>query len=374
MNNLNLDLKKKFNNALASSSKAVVYHNSGLKKRLSELAESRQEHYLLGIKNTSQISKKLVDKLTEDQTFLLHTIDKMARGGRAVDPELINPLTLRVMTGSSSGGCLNILRGINDLAVGTDGGGSVLAPAASVSLSSLMAKGMGLQATNKRISTDNLEFRPGIGFISHDFKLCTLALKKILAPEQWALSKDVELNKDLTIALPEVKSVLLPQGEDMAAVTAEIEAELSDFNLNRINLKGSEDRKQAIQIIEKAFEQGNEIIITAEGPVDYYGYGDSVAGSFKIAEAAQKKSGKYLMRAANLVNATAVTIPTDRLGLAIVLLARPGIKNGFKVIKLAERLQKCYKRPELFARYFLKNYAEKENDFLGADNFDQYFE
>ncbi|TDO94209.1 amidase [Halanaerobium saccharolyticum] len=370
----NFELKKKFNNALVSNSKSVVYHNQRLKSKLAELVESKREHYLLGVKNTSQIEKELVDKLTEDQDFLLHTIDKMARGGRAVDPELINPLTMRVMTGSSSGGCLNILQGINDLALGTDGGGSVLAPAAAVSLSSLMAKGMGLQGTKKRVSTDNLEFTPGIGFISHDFKLCLLALKKILSQEQLASGREVELEKNLTIALPEVGSVLLPHGEDMAAVTSEIEAEMSYFNLNRIELTGSEDREQAIQIIEKAFAQGNEIIITAEGPVDYYGYGDSVAGSFKIAEAAQKRSGKYLMRAANLVNATAVTIPTDRLGVALVLLAKPGMESGFKVIKLAERLQKCYKRPELFVRYFLKNYAEKENDFLGADNFDQYFE
>ncbi len=372
MNN-SFDLEKKFNNALTCNSKSVVYHNKRLKNKLAELVESKREHYLLGVKNTSQITQEIVDKLTEDQTFLLHTIDKMARGGRAVDPELINPLTLRVMTGSSSGGCINILRGINDLAIGTDGGGSVLAPAASVSLYSLMAKGMGLQGTKKRNSTDHLEFKPGLGFISHDFKLCLLALKKVLTQEQWALAGEVELEKNLTIALPEVGSVLLPHGEDMAAVTAEIEAELSDFNLNRIDLKGGEDRKNAIEIIKKAFAQGNEIIITAEGPVDYYGYGDSVSGSFKIAEAAQKQSGKYLMRAANLVNATAITIPTDRLGVALVLLARPGIESGFKVIKLAERLQKCYKRPELFDRYFLKNYVEKENNFLGADNFDQYF-
>ncbi len=368
----NFDLDKKFNNALSSDFKSVVYHNKSLKNKIAELKKSKSAHYLLGVKNTSQIGAELVDKLTEEQTFLLHTIDRMARGGRSVDPELINPLTLRVMTGSSSGGCLNILKGINDLALGTDGGGSVLAPAAATSLYSLMASGMGLKGSQKRISTDNLEFRPGIGFISDDFKLCTLALKKLLTVKNLALEKEAELNK-LTLALPEAGSITLPNGEDMAAVTAEIEAELSDFKINRIKLEGAEERKKAIEIIKKSFAEGNEIIITAEGPVDYYGYGDSVAGSFKIAAAAQKRSGKYLLRAANLVNATAVSIPTDRLGLALILIARPGIKNGFKVIKLAERLTAAYKRPELFRRYFLENYASAEKNFLGADNFDQYF-
>lgn len=367
-----LELEKKFNNALNSDLKSVVYHNQSLRDKIIALKKSKNKHYLLGVKNTSQLAAELVDKLTEDQTFLLHTIDRMARGGRAVDPELINPLSLRVMTGSSSGGCLNILKGINDLALGTDGGGSVLAPAAATSLYSLMAKGMGLQGSQKRTSTDNLEFRPGIGLISHDFKLCTLALKKMLRAEKLALEKETSL-KQLTLALPELGSIELPHGEDMAAITAEIEAELSDFKINRIKLKGSEERKKAITIIEETFAKGTDIIITAEGPVDYYGYGDSVAGSFKIAEAAQKRSGKYLMRAANLVNATAVTIPTDRLGVALVLIARPGVKNGFKLIKLAERLVEYYPRPELFRRYFLENYKAAEKNFLGADNFDQYF-
>jgi hypothetical protein len=350
----------------------VVYHNHKIKDKFKKLSKSKNDNYLLGVKNTSQISKELVDKFTEDQTFLLHTIDKMARGGRAVDPELINPLTMRIMTGSSSGGCLNILEGINDLALGTDGGGSVLAPAAATSLYSLMAKGMGIQGNCSRISTDNLEFRPGIGFISHDFKICTLALKKLLSEKELALAEKSNLD-ELTVALPETETVILPHGEDMAALTAEIEVELSDYQVNRIKLAGSEKRKKAIEIIKKTFNEGNEIIITAEGPIDYYGYGDSVAGSFKIADFSQKKSGKYLMRAANLVNATAISIPTDRLGVALILLARPGIKSGFKVIKLAEKLAKNYKRPELFTRYFLENYRKSENNFLGADNFDQYF-
>ena len=44
------------------------------------------------------------------------------------------------MTGSSSGSCINILLGINDFALGTDGGGSVLGPAMSTGLYSIMAK------------------------------------------------------------------------------------------------------------------------------------------------------------------------------------------------------------------------------------------
>jgi hypothetical protein len=52
------------------------------------------------------------------------TIDKAAHLGRAIDPDLNNPITYREMTGSTSGSPINILRGLNDFAIGTDGGGS----------------------------------------------------------------------------------------------------------------------------------------------------------------------------------------------------------------------------------------------------------
>ena len=70
----------------------------------------------------------------EAEGFLTHTRDRMSLGGRAVDMQLVNPLTGRHMTGSSSGTALNVFYGINDLGVGTDGGGSVLAPAAALNL------------------------------------------------------------------------------------------------------------------------------------------------------------------------------------------------------------------------------------------------
>lgn len=368
MEKINAKLKYKFNNALKSDSAALVYHRDSLKDNLAEYINSKTKHYFLGVKNTAQISAELVEKLTADKTFILHTIDKKARGGRAVDSDLINPLTLRVMTGSTSGGCINILNGINDLALGTDGGGSVLAPAAATSLYSLMAKGFGLQTEKEKVSTDNLTFKAGIGFIAPELEICFKALKKLIDFEPLTAFKE-----KLNIALPEKNSQKLAQGEDMAAVTAEIETEIAEHNLSRINLKGSADRKRAIEIMEKTFAQGTEIIITAEGPVDFYGYGDSVHGSWQIGAEKQKQSGKYLMRAANLVNATAITIPTDRLGVALVLIAKPGLKSGIKLLKLAETLNKSFKRPKLFERYFLNQFEDKANNFLGVDNYDQYF-
>jgi Asp-tRNA(Asn)/Glu-tRNA(Gln) amidotransferase A subunit family amidase len=48
------------------------------------------------------------------------------------------------MTGSTSGSPINILKGLNDFAIGTDGDGSVLAPAMSCQLPSVIRAGLGL--------------------------------------------------------------------------------------------------------------------------------------------------------------------------------------------------------------------------------------
>lgn len=49
-----------------------------------------------------------------------------------MDMQLANPLTGHSMTGSSSGTALNVFYRINDIGIGSDGGGSVLAPAAAL--------------------------------------------------------------------------------------------------------------------------------------------------------------------------------------------------------------------------------------------------
>src|SRR5690554_3523708 len=64
------------------------------------IQQGERDVYLFGVKNTKQISWNLIDKLTA-AGYLFHTIDSMARGGRAIDVDLVNPLTGGVMTGSS---------------------------------------------------------------------------------------------------------------------------------------------------------------------------------------------------------------------------------------------------------------------------------
>src|SRR5699024_11893306 len=84
---------------------------------------------------------------------------------RAFDPDLTNLLTYRIKTGSTSGSPINILKGINDFAIVTDGGGSVLAPAMSCKLPTIIGAGLGLHVNNEKKSTDGRIFTVSVGVI-----------------------------------------------------------------------------------------------------------------------------------------------------------------------------------------------------------------
>ena len=128
---------------------------------------------------------------------------------------------------------------------------------------------------------------------------------------------------------------------------------------------GIENRHKAIGLCESLFDEGMDVIITAEGPVDLLGTGDSVLGSQGlVGSSIQDSSGKYLMKAANMVNATAVTIPTGDLGMGIVLTGKPGIETGRAVIALGEVISRLYIIPELFRNYFIEGYDKEDIGFF----------
>ncbi|QNO13430.1 amidase [Alkalicella caledoniensis] len=318
---------------------------------------------LFGIKDTNQIPTSFIEKLQQTEGFIFHTVDTMAEGGRAIDIKLTNPLTGKVMTGSSSGSCINVLLGINDFAIGTDGGGSVLAPAISCGLYSIMGKGLGLRGSIKRQSTDNIEFHPGLGIISNDLELCKEAVLNLIEG-----NKPVN-NLKYKVAIPKNGTNILPSGIDMFDLIERI-IQQSHLNLEVVEIKDQlpQERNTAISLIKDIFEEEVDLIITAEGPIDYYNLGDSVLGQWgKTGQQTQQNSGKYLVKVANMVNATALSIPTEELATSIVLIAPQGIPQGLKAIDFAEKISLLYKRPQLFNKYFFESYKNNNKGFL--DNF-----
>lgn len=168
-----------------SHSKAIRYLNKSVDYTRDEVIEEalalilqEKEVFLLGVKNTESISPEIISKL-KAHGFLFHTLDQIGEKGRAVYTQLINPLTARAMTGSSATTCIHVLQDINHIGIGTDGGGSVLAPALSCSLYAIMAKGMGLSVAKTKISTDGISFQAGIGEIGTSHNLVTPMKEKI---------------------------------------------------------------------------------------------------------------------------------------------------------------------------------------------------
>lgn len=347
--------------------KTIVYHRREvLDETVRFLRENPEESpVLFGVKNTGQIKPDLVERLKTEQGFFFHTVDKMAERGRAIDTDLVNPLTGRVMTGSSSASSINILKGINDLAIGTDGGGSVLAPAVSTGLYSVMAKGLGLQGSRPRVSTDNINFLPGIGVISHSYHLCKIAISSLTGVEL-INAKELKKIKPIKLAVPKRGSSFFPDGRDIRdlldpaldVMSGLVVVTEKDFN-------GIDHRKQAITFCNELFDDGIEMIMTIEGPVDLYGTGDSVLGGWgMVGSQIQKLSGKSLLKVANMVDATALSLPTGELATGFLLLGKPGIQTEPIMLALGDLINGLNPIPPLFTKYFTEWYQAEDKGFI----------
>ncbi len=342
--------------------KSVVSFQKSMIEEAVSVLERNESLTLFGVKDTNQISRDLVNRLRRQPGFVFHTTDAMSERGRAVDVERINPLTGRAMTGSSSGSCINILKGINDLAIGTDGGGSVLAPALSTQLFSIMGKGMGLTGMTKKKSTDELAFIPGVGVISHEYRRCVQAVRALceVTPEEWKRTQS-----EFQLAVPEAGGVQLPDGRDMReALQPYIKDLPENIQVRTVQVPNLQDRRESIAFLEDIFAQGFDAVLTMEGPIDLYGYGDSVMGVWgKTGETGQQASGKYLVKSANLVDATAITIPVQDLATGLVLIGKSGREAGVRLMKVAEVFVEKVDRPALYQRYFMDGYQNRNLGF-----------
>lgn len=318
-----------------------------------------------GVKNTKAVRRLYINNLGKHKKYVWHTIDSMADGGRAIDINLTNPLTGKIMTGSSSATAINVLYGINDVGIGSDGGGSVLAPAISLNLYSIMAKGMGLKANYSKKSTDGIDFTTGIGVISHCLKMAEDIIYDMADIKLVKEDYSDEFGK-IKIAVPCIGNITLPNGKDMR---------------ESLNDTVSFMKQKGIEIYEEMFPSFNcredsilrvkellckyDVLITSEGPIDLEGLGDSVFGNMgSFAKEIQNKSGKYLVKIANMVNGTAVTIPVNEVASGIVMVSREGINNGIRLIKLARKLSDQYIMPKLYIDYFRNSYLRRKNELI----------
>lgn len=280
---------------------------------------------LVGIKNIHSIPNTLMHRL-EPHGFALHTIDKKSQlAGRAVDTQLINPITGHFMSGSSSGTAINVFAGINDLGIGNDGGGSVLAPAMCVNILGFISRRIEADRENagSKPNTDGMISGNSIGFMARDKGLLYRAIRcatgLVPAEEYGYVISDREY--------PGIHSEVRPL-MDSHAPRGELTAYLGEL------LKTC------------------DVLMLTEGPVDLHGFGDSLFGHFdQRTRAIQSQAEKGYVRVANIASATALALPQEGLGMSTLLLCEDNEEKIGKLLKLGLAVQEAH--DPLIERYFL---------------------
>lgn len=337
-------LARAYGKAIRNTDSVVFVNDQCIDQAMHWLKEGYPDLLFLGIKNTDQISRTVLTKLKETPRVVWITVDRMADFGRAIDPSLVNPLTGKVMTGSSSGSTMNILSGIIDAAIATDGGGSILAPALSAGLVGINGKGLGLEGKDKKISTDGFEFSAGIGAIARNVDSGFFLLESLL---------DNPLS--LTASQPVIRAAISTNAINRIPVG--IKEQFS--RITTFDLKQAVERNKGIELLNHFFNQDINLVISYEGPIDQGGLGDSILGG-----EGQRRSGKYLLKSGNIVNATSVAIPSEESGCGFIFQSPKGMENGKIALKIAQQTAKEVKPSAIYQEYFRKRANESQKGFL----------
>ena len=298
---------------------------------------SNHDGYYFGVKNSLFLTNAMEEKLKQC-SYYLHTRDQSSLGGRAIDIDLKNPITGLPMTGSSSGTAINVFLGINDIGMGTDGGGSVLAPAVSLNLFSVIDPLLFYEERkkeNEKVSTDGISFIPSIGLISRNLKLLRELYLKLRVLE--------DSNRETKILVDDENICNLLKDEN--------------FEVRSFEGKYDNERLALIETAKRLLEK-YDIIVSKEGPVDLNGFGDTVFGHFDDkTKKIQVAANKGFLRIANMANCFALTVPSGELSTAYVILCDSNNVSAIrKSFLIAESLHR--ENDALSERYFLnyKNY------------------
>lgn len=305
---------------------------TGIPSILKTINQKDIEGNYIGVKNTDVISlQNLIDKLPE--SYILHTIDKASYKGRAIDLDLINPITGRFMTGSSSGTALNVFLGINDIGIGTDGGGSILAPALSLNLFGFISPLLDhyLNDSPLKKSTDGIEFSPSLGIITRNYELMKETIQYLINLKNVSSKKILFAYSKYGVHQP-----LLKFAAD----------DFIELNYNSLN------RREMIEELRKInFEK--YILVTCEGPIDLLGYGDSVLGHYDdISKSIQALGHKYYLKVINMLKLSAFIVPSSYLSRGYLIITKSDSESINQAIKLLSEYE--HKVSELEESYFRK--------------------
>lgn len=201
----------------------------------------------------------------------------------------------------------------------------MLAPAASLNLYGFISpliEEKHMKRFRKK-STDGISFSPSAGLITRDMDTLEKAAGTALG---------LDLNKRERQQNREKKS--------LEYKLAETEKDLDIFG----------PREGLIEYVRDTVREG-VILVSKEGPVDLMGLGDTIFGHFgQDTKKMQERSGKGLMRVANMCGVSALTVPDRGLGRCTVLL---GGSRPEDIRALFDCARSCQTEPDaLTERYF----------------------
>lgn len=369
-------------------------------------AERFEQVRYVGVKNVAPIPSELL-RILRKHGYELHTLDRCSVNGRAVDMMLKNPLTGRPMTGSSSGTAINVFTGINDLGIGTDGGGSVLAPAMSLQCYGFISPLLRREHMKKyeKKSTDGLCFTPSLGFIARELEVIREAAQAGLGISL-KREEDSENRRDTVVICPDSLREQLKGwlgGEELREQTTgnmqqETEAGLTGKTKQAAEAEAGpthetpweraagaahetqpspairletvpfppldNEREPLIAFLRQQLPQW-DVVVHYEKRIDVDGLGDTILGHFdRETQADQAKSGKYFIRVANMAGATALCIPDSSLASGWVLMCESEPEKIRRLFEVAGRFPAV--KDELLERYFRNMDAYFPDGFLEA--------
>lgn len=312
-----------------------------------EAATRREGYSYLGVKDDAGLPEGLIGRFRASDDWLVLTVDHKADMGRSVDVELTNPLTYRSMTGSTSGGPVNILKGVNDACMGTDGGGSILAPALATNLFALMGKGLGLVAEGMGRSTDGLAFRGGVGFIGRSLSL-------VVSATEFACGRSLDGGELPEVVAPAVGTAALPGGGDMRQKADGFLA-AADLVAGDAAFSDVYERTQTVPELRALWGRDpTTCVVTFEGPIDVLSADETIPrgfGGVAPGVVAGVRS-KALCKSVNMAGGAAICIPTGELACGLLISCGPGVEAARGAVRLARELAAHIELSKMLVRYF----------------------
>ena len=166
--------------------------------------------------------------------------------------------------------------------------------------------------------------------------------------------------EEMRVVIPEKNTCKTVEGEDTYNKVINILNKIKNYHKLTIveyRFQDIYNRESSIKDINNIFSNDiGDIIINFEGPIDLYGYDETIQKSFlgNGAKEITKDGGKALVKSANICKCSAITLPVNEIASGIVLCSKQGKEKIHGLFTLAEEINEVIKRPDIYEKYFIR--------------------